>query len=143
MIAIQDKNGITVPSSKLELSAPGAIYDAGYHFVKSGEKLGKDSSISVDTLLESHNLMDPSFYDVVMDLVLDAGKKLHPSDVNTLRKELDARIISAGTNVDALSVELSKTIDTIDGFMQDIVRSANTAYQIVPRAILPKKNHLQ
>lgn len=64
-----------------------------------------------------------------MDLVFDAGKKLHPKDVNDLRAHLDKQIDKSGKNVDALTDELARTIDTLDAFMRDMNDAANAAYK--------------
>ncbi len=139
MIQIQNTHGITVNPSSNELSAPETIYDAGFHVSETAKKLSKDATTSVDKVLDDHNLINPAFTDVIMDLVFDAGKKLHPDDVNTLRADLDRKIASAGQNTDQIAAQLDATIDTIDSFMKDMVESANKAYPNSPSTYTPKQ----
>lgn len=95
---------------------------------QSRKSLNEFAKKETHNLLESHNLIDPSFTDVIGDLIFDNGKKLHPDDVNKLRKTLDTKIDSTGKNIDALNQELNKTILNIDNFMIDITEEANRKY---------------
>lgn len=129
MKEIQANSGIQIQNSTKETAAPVVLGATGYHVDRVAQSLNAVSTEAVDELLASHNLVDPSLADVIMDLVFDAGKKLHPRDVNELRTVLDRQIDKSGKNVDALTDELWRTIDTLDAYMRDMTESANAAYK--------------
>lgn len=92
----------------------------------------------VDSLLESHNLMNPSFTDVIANLVFDNGKNLSPKDLNTLRADIDSYIESSGKNIDEIVGELDATVRTLNAFMVDTTAQANKAYPNSPSSYAPK-----
>ncbi len=129
MKTIQESNWLDGSSGQKETTWPRVIGIAWYQVDKVAKWLNTLSTEAVDELLESHNLVDPALWDIVMDLVFDAGKKLHPQDVNALRAVLDRQIDKSGKNVDALTDELARTIDTLDAFMREITDAADATYK--------------
>jgi hypothetical protein len=129
MTDIQEANGLDGSSGKKETSWPLVLSVAGYQVAKVAKWLDTISTKAVDEILEAHNLIDPSLKDIILDLVFDGGKKLHPQDVNSLRTILDRQIDKSWANVDALTEELGRTIDTIDAYMREMTEAANIAYR--------------
>ena len=139
MKEIQKRNWIKIVNGSSPTTGPQVLASAGYHFDRVAADLDTVAGKEVRELLATHDLIDPGFAHIIKELLFDNAKKLHPDEVNALRKRMDQYVDKSTWNIDELVTSMSRTIDIIDGFMRDMTDAANRAYPKSPLEYSPKE----